>query len=67
MVLDTLAERGYHAVYQERRTPVPQSFDLQTGRDHLPRTASSTRSRSAFTRPRSGAGTSRVAPRTDSG
>src|SRR5207253_2260424 len=25
MVLDTLAERGYHAVYQEHRTPVPQS------------------------------------------
>jgi adenylate kinase len=31
MVLDILAERGYHAVYQEYRTPVPQSIDLQTG------------------------------------
>ena len=31
MVLDVLAERGYHAVYQERRTPVPQSFTPQTG------------------------------------
>ena len=31
MVLDTLAERGYHAVYQEHRTPVPQKVDLQTG------------------------------------
>jgi adenylate kinase len=31
MVLDTLAERGYHAVYEEQRIPVPQSFDLQTG------------------------------------
>jgi adenylate kinase len=31
MVLDTLAERGYHAVYQEHRTPVPRTVDLQTG------------------------------------
>ena len=31
MVLDILSERGYHAVYQERRTPVPQRFDPQTG------------------------------------
>jgi adenylate kinase len=31
MLLDTLAERGYHAVYEERRTPVPRSFDLGTG------------------------------------
>ena len=31
MVLDTLAERGYHAIYQEYRTPVPQRVDLQTG------------------------------------
>jgi adenylate kinase len=31
MVLDILAERGYHAVYQEHRTPVPQSFDRETG------------------------------------
>jgi adenylate kinase len=31
MVLDTLAERGYHAIYQEQRTPVPRSVDLQTG------------------------------------
>ena len=31
MLLDTLAERGYHAVYQEHRTPVPKSVDLQTG------------------------------------
>ena len=31
MALDTLAERGYHAVYEERRTPVPRSVDLQTG------------------------------------
>jgi adenylate kinase len=31
MVLDTLAERGYHAVYQEHRTPVPKRVDLQTG------------------------------------
>lgn len=32
MALDTLAERGYHAVYEERRTPVPRSFDPATGR-----------------------------------
>ena len=32
MVLDTLAERGYHAVYQQHRTPVPQSVDLGNGR-----------------------------------
>ena len=31
MVLDVLAERGYHAVYQEQRTPVPQRLDPQTG------------------------------------
>jgi adenylate kinase len=31
MVLDVLAERGYHAVYQEHRAPVPQSVDLKTG------------------------------------
>ena len=31
MVLDILSERGYHAVYQEHRTPVPQSVDLKTG------------------------------------
>jgi adenylate kinase len=31
MVLDILAERGYHAVYQVHRTPVPQSVDLRTG------------------------------------
>jgi adenylate kinase len=31
MVLDILAERGYHAVYQEQRTPVPQRVDVQTG------------------------------------
>jgi adenylate kinase len=31
MVLDILAERGYHAVYQEHHTPVPQRVDLQTG------------------------------------
>ena len=31
MVLDTLAERGYHAVYQLRSTPVPEHVDLQTG------------------------------------
>jgi adenylate kinase len=30
MVLDILAERGYHAVYQEHRTPVPQTFDPLT-------------------------------------
>jgi adenylate kinase len=31
MVLDVLAERGYHAVYQEHRAQVPQSVDLKTG------------------------------------
>lgn len=31
MVLDTLAERGYHAVYLERRTPIPRSVDLRSG------------------------------------
>jgi adenylate kinase len=31
MLLDTLAERGYHAVYEERRMPVPRSFDVRTG------------------------------------
>jgi hypothetical protein len=31
MVLDILAERGYHAVYQEHRAPVPRSVDLKTG------------------------------------
>jgi adenylate kinase len=31
MVLDILSERGYHAVYQEQRTPVPERFDPQTG------------------------------------
>jgi adenylate kinase len=31
MVLDILAERGYHAVYQEHRTPIPHRVDLQTG------------------------------------
>jgi adenylate kinase len=31
MILDILAERGYHAVYEERRTPVPRSVDLKTG------------------------------------
>jgi len=31
MVLDILAERGYRAVYQEHRTPVPRSVDLKTG------------------------------------
>jgi adenylate kinase len=31
MVLDTLAERGYHAFYEERRTPVPKTFDPKTG------------------------------------
>jgi adenylate kinase len=31
MVLDTLAERGYRAVYEERRTPVVGSIDLRTG------------------------------------
>jgi len=31
MVLDTLAERGYHAVYEEHRLPVPRSVDRETG------------------------------------
>jgi hypothetical protein len=31
MVLDILAERGYHAVYQEHRTPVAEHVDLKTG------------------------------------
>jgi adenylate kinase len=31
MLLDTLAERGYHAFYEERRTPVPRGVDLKTG------------------------------------
>jgi adenylate kinase len=31
MVLDTLAERGYHAFYEERRAPVPRTFDPKTG------------------------------------
>ncbi|HEY2899553.1 MAG TPA: nucleoside monophosphate kinase [Polyangia bacterium] len=31
MVLDTLAERGYHAVYEEQRLPVPRRFDPATG------------------------------------
>lgn len=31
MVLDTLAERGYHAVYEEVRVPVPRTFDSKTG------------------------------------
>jgi adenylate kinase len=31
MVLDTLAERGYHAVYEEHRIAVPRTLDLQTG------------------------------------
>jgi adenylate kinase len=31
MVLDTLAERGYHAVYEEDRLPVPRSVDRETG------------------------------------
>ncbi len=35
MVLDILAERGYHAVYQEHRTPVPRSVDLHDRRHHL--------------------------------
>jgi adenylate kinase len=32
MALDTLAERGYHAVYQEQHTQVPRAFDLTTGK-----------------------------------
>jgi adenylate kinase len=31
MVLDTLAERGYHAVYEQQRLPVPKTFDPTTG------------------------------------
>jgi adenylate kinase len=31
MVLDILSERGYRAVYQEQRTPVPERLDPQTG------------------------------------
>jgi adenylate kinase len=31
MALDTLAERGYHAFYEERRTPVPRTFDPKSG------------------------------------
>jgi adenylate kinase len=31
MLLDTLAERGYHAFYEERRTPLPRSIDLNSG------------------------------------
>ena len=31
MVLDTLAERGYHAVYEEHRTPVPAALRPATG------------------------------------
>jgi len=31
MVLDILSERGYHAVYQEQRLPVPQTVDGRTG------------------------------------
>ncbi|MEA2697019.1 MAG: adenylate kinase [Myxococcales bacterium] len=31
MVLDTLAERGYHAVYEQQRLPVPRTFDPTTG------------------------------------
>lgn len=31
MVLDVLSERGYHAVYQEHRVPVPQTLDTRTG------------------------------------
>jgi adenylate kinase len=31
MVLDILAERGYHAVHQEHRTPVPARLEVQTG------------------------------------
>jgi len=31
MVLDTLAERGYHAVYDEHRLSVPRSVDRETG------------------------------------
>ncbi|MDB4983787.1 MAG: adenylate kinase [Myxococcales bacterium] len=42
MVLDVLAERGYHAVYEEHRTPIPESVDLRSGaitcRDHTQHT-----------------------------
>ncbi|HXI59373.1 MAG TPA: nucleoside monophosphate kinase [Polyangia bacterium] len=31
MVLDTLAERGYHAVYEQQRIPVPKTFDPTSG------------------------------------
>lgn len=31
MVLDILSERGYHAVYQEERIPVPQRLDPRSG------------------------------------
>ncbi|HVZ86468.1 MAG TPA: nucleoside monophosphate kinase [Polyangia bacterium] len=31
MVLDVLSERGYHAVYQEQRLPVPEHLNLSTG------------------------------------
>jgi adenylate kinase len=31
MVIDTLAERGYHAVYDEQRVPVPRGVDRETG------------------------------------
>jgi adenylate kinase len=42
MVLDILSERGYRAVYQEQRTPLPERFDRQTGtiasQDHIQHT-----------------------------
>ena len=31
MLLDTLTERGYHAFFEERHTPVPKAFDPKTG------------------------------------
>ena len=31
MALDTLAERGYHALHEEVRTPVPRTIDRETG------------------------------------
>jgi len=31
MTLDTLAERGYHALHEEVRTPVPRTIDRETG------------------------------------
>ena len=34
MALDTLAERGYHAVHEEVRTPVPRAIDRETGAIH---------------------------------